>query len=1244
MLYQPTNIYPSMTGALGNGVIDANNDLVVSWQVNGNSPMTAFQITIYANNTTSTQLFSTGKLTYGCPFYGVDYAGNTQFFHYTIFQGQLSFAGIVNGRGYKLVIQQWWNDSDSVTQSSASVFHARTSPTLSIGEVPKPLASRSFTFTADYRQEQGDSLNWCRWEITDASSGTELTDTGKIYGTSQLMFKYDGFLNGRTYRVVCSAQTESGVEVSSNTLVSVQYTTKPIQGNITVCQSNKGNGVKITLPEVNNVPGESSGSVEIRDSYLTLYSNENAAVKWTAKNGEPLSIQQPFDLCWKGKETPDGDILSIDVKASVPGFEPTKVIETPTESPFGSHGAACVCSGTAYPTYVIITSNGTVSYSTDLENWNHAQIGSASQDYGWCGLAYGNSTYCAVSWDGKRTARSSNLTSWTTETVNTRLSSVCYGAGEFVAVGEGAVLTKGTSISASWTKITVPFTSEPTAVAYGTTGNAKYVVGTVAGEIYRSADGATWTLAASGLGRISSISYYAGKFYATLMYDSGILASSDGTTWEVIANIQEFYNGVSSICDAYGVLYAVGYLTGNYAYSIDYGKTWAVFPCSAITNAAFVFPSTNSAFLVGNGMDDNIPFIYAGKSTNVTQNATITTSLSANIDFDILENVMPAASRWSDVCYGGGKFVAVSYNSNTAAYSTTGSEWFSSTLHESEDYWQSVCYGNGLFVAAGTQNFATSTDAETWTTRTAPLNNVSSVRFLNGYFYAVGTGIYRSPDGVSWSKCNISEYTGYPIMSIDYGNNMYVCVTSSRAVYSYDGVNWSYADMPNYSWRCVCFGNGVFVAAGLTNGYITYSTDGKTWSLAQLPSGNVMLHGVCFGSGRFIAAAYNNVEISVDGRSWNVAHAGNVFDACCFGNDNFVAVGDTASILRSGTALIDINTSMNGMQFPSGSMPSVQQWLFRIDGTKNKIETFWTVDGQTTAGEFSNYIPPISEITSVTAGGVGSTDFIFASDGHISDENKNKFEDWENPYHPYDLNNQFYADFTSDLNGDSAFGNYFSQFAVYRMTDDAPTATHIFDSSASGGRSFIDVSAVNNVNYQYSAFGISDFDQSSVITSDSVKICVWNWTVFSCTKDAQGVYHPQKIFSFGKNLSSGDISNNNAPQILQNFTRYPTVQPSPFNYKSGTLTSLIGTISNGVYSDTITDRDEIMGLSTTQNTLFLKSRKGDLLKIRVGGAIEFGTMDNSPTQAQTVTIPWVEVGDASTARIIITRNDGAWPI
>ena len=130
-------------------------------------------------------------------------------------------------------------------------------------------------------------------------------------------------------------------------------------------------------------------------------------------------------------------------------------------------------------------------------------------------------------------------------------------------------------------------------------------------------------------------------------------------------------------------------------------------------------------------------------------------------------------------------------------------------------------------------------------------------------------------------------------------------------------------------------------------------------------------------------------------------------------------------------------------------------------------------------------------------------------------------------------------------------------------------------------------------------------------------------------------------FTFGKNLVSGAVSNNNTPQILENFTRYPTVQLSPVNYRSGSLQSLIGVIDykNGNrYSDTISLRDAIYDLSTTQNHLFLKNRKGDVLRIRISEATGMETMDSSRAQAQTVTLPWAEVGSAAGAAILGTAD------
>ena len=58
---------------------------------------------------------------------------------------------------------------------------------------------------------------------------------------------------------------------------------------------------------------------------------------------------------------------------------------------------------------------------------------------------------------------------------------------------------------------------------------------------------------------------------------------------------------------------------------------------------------------------------------------------------------MPSDAGWTSATYGNGKFVAVAYDSNNAAYSTDGITWTASTLPSSAD-WQLATYGNGKFV------------------------------------------------------------------------------------------------------------------------------------------------------------------------------------------------------------------------------------------------------------------------------------------------------------------------------------------------------------------------------------------------------------------------------------------------------------------------------------------------------------------------------------------------------------------
>lgn len=159
------------------------------------------------------------------------------------------------------------------------------------------------------------------------------------------------------------------------------------------------------------------------------------------------------------------------------------------------------------------------------------------------------------------------------------------------------------------------------------------------------------------------------------------------------------------------------------------------------------------------------------------------------------------------------------------------------------------------------------------------------------------------------------------------------------------------------------------------------------------------------------------------------------------------------------------------------------------------------------------------------------------------------------------------------------------------------------------------------------------------LTSDPISPCWWNWSLLSCVAQEDGTYLVEREFRFRDNVTTGAISNGNSPSVLQNFTRYPTVQRAPQNYQSGTLTALIGVASKGVYADTIEQRNAIWALSTTQNTLFLKNRKGDLLMIAISGEITMQTGDNTPQQTQTATIPWVEVGSAENVALYALSDE-----
>lgn len=251
MLFQPSNIAPSTLSGIGIGTVDVTLGLDVSWQVNGDSPMTDYQITLYQNDTASTQMYTTGKITLGTPFQPHDVKGNPMFFSTIISAATLSTAGIVNGyaNGYKMLITQWWGAGadDYVEQSSASVFITRSTPTLSIDAIASPVTTSSLTITATYAQAEGDPISTVEWVFAIAGlEDNPIKETGAI-STQVLSFNVDGLISGYTYSVMCNVVSSNGMEVSTGYVqFSVSYPYQQSMIDYTLAQMRNSSAVYLS--------------------------------------------------------------------------------------------------------------------------------------------------------------------------------------------------------------------------------------------------------------------------------------------------------------------------------------------------------------------------------------------------------------------------------------------------------------------------------------------------------------------------------------------------------------------------------------------------------------------------------------------------------------------------------------------------------------------------------------------------------------------------------------------------------------------------------------------------------------------------------------------------------------------------------------------------------------------------------------------------------------------------------------
>jgi hypothetical protein len=238
---------------------------------------------------------------------------------------------------------------------------------------------------------------------------------------------------------------------------------------------------------------------------------------------------------------------------------------------------------------------------------------------------------------------------------------------------------------------------------------------------------------------------------------------------------------------------------------------------------------------------------------------------------------------FSDVTYAAGLFVAVG---STIIYtSADGGQTWTSRSNPGR-LWTDIAYGNGLFVAIGyaatgptiSTFFTYSSDGITWSAGSSTLYGwtVGGICYGGGYFIALGNQIYdvdgpvaglpgaafRSSDGSTFTGAG-NPGDGYQWAGVAYGVSRFVGVTSngtSSAALSTDaGVNWSTQTTPSGGWNSVRYLNGYFIATAATGSASTSlmtSALGSSWVARTAASGSSWVNTAATGD-RIVAVATN---------------------------------------------------------------------------------------------------------------------------------------------------------------------------------------------------------------------------------------------------------------------------------------------------------------------------------------------------------------------------------------------------
>ena len=238
----------------------------------------------------------------------------------------------------------------------------------------------------------------------------------------------------------------------------------------------------------------------------------------------------------------------------------------------------------------------------------------------------------------------------------------------------------------------------------------------------------------------------------------------------------------------------------------------------------------------------------AGENVQIsgtTISATDTTyTAGANIDINLSWQTKSTTHR--SVCYGNSQIVGVSYMyvSEDVAIQEQYLSFCSYWTGKKNDSWKSISLGNYPFQLVGYGN------GRFVALPIVPRSSLSNT-YRAAYWYETDTtpnvGITTIPVRASWTSICYGEINGVA---------SFVAVATDAAIYG-SGARWTSVTIPSGEWKCVCYGDGKFVA--ITTTTAAYWMGEGNWNSIDLAGTSSNWNSICYGNGKFVAVSSDGV-------------------------------------------------------------------------------------------------------------------------------------------------------------------------------------------------------------------------------------------------------------------------------------------------------------------------------------------------------------------------------------------------